>query len=819
MSSDRITRSGKRACLAAEAEILPIDTAVSPVTPKVNGSEFTSRNSRDSTPLSSPPSSIVSPFSSVRSSPSTGNKDSLIIKLGISGDKLAAVSPHRIEPLRRILAPISPSQKGQKQPAEPYHSNALQDKPAPIGKPTVWAAKRQQLCETLPYYKAYQSAAYTSEGVVYGFMCDKEVGVRDRFDDQILISRIGGGRSQDETGKMVQTKDQVKKTARVLAFEQSKELKVPVAIIAGQGNSIAPSKMPHYYNVLDYFHVTDVWADVNNGCKTWMARMEKINLYEPSWWSPQESKLRSYPDFANPEARTLNCQICGVGSKCIYNQGWACLNPECKEFFQFADGFDDSTLDYNSDFLNERTSFNGYITSHLSPPLLTEEDLTAMHAYGIEEVFKKGIVCPSCQGCTRRRDWAFWDCENCGARYQLPQRPVPIADATADGSKVRDSPVKFIFGNAVRSLNPQIVGQYKVYDFVLPDEKGVNIGNIRIYKSNAFINGQVDGPDDLFREIQEADCGLKRNPVRQKGAVGEILTSHWTANWGAPYKFAVAQISKPFSEAPAVVIKSLKRMTWAGERALTDDAVTQEFLSTNPNYAQEAFTPFNEVLSLGYFEKSDIDYHDDGEKELGATVATLSLGCSATMAFRPKGKNLIQGPPQKGNMKGTKKDVLKLTLEHGDIMVMHGREIQKLYDHAVIPHGKVRFALTCRHIRPETLPQGERAYAVSAGQLPLGSERWDYDGDLNAMHIDQDLGDLNATPVVRKTRASKAEPAVRKSRALALASVVQKPTAEELKSELVDQMKTRLQAGEIDEEAATEVIETLQAPQVKDKEE
>ncbi|KAL5345199.1 hypothetical protein ACLOAV_009568 [Pseudogymnoascus australis] len=30
-----------------------------------------------------------------------------------------------------------------------------------------------------------------------------------------------------------------------------------------------PSKLPHYYNVLDRFHVTDVWVEKIEGGRTW----------------------------------------------------------------------------------------------------------------------------------------------------------------------------------------------------------------------------------------------------------------------------------------------------------------------------------------------------------------------------------------------------------------------------------------------------------------------------------------------------------------------------------------------------------------------
>jgi len=71
----------------------------------------------------------------------------------------------------------------------PYHKPQQDHLPDPYGKPPVWAAKRQQLCETLPYYRAYMSGAYMHEGLVSGSLIDKEVGIRDVFDDEVIITR------------------------------------------------------------------------------------------------------------------------------------------------------------------------------------------------------------------------------------------------------------------------------------------------------------------------------------------------------------------------------------------------------------------------------------------------------------------------------------------------------------------------------------------------------------------------------------------------------------------------------------------------------
>lgn len=73
-----------------------------------------------------------------------------------------------------------------------------------------------------------------------------------------------------------------------------------------------------------------------------------------------------------------------------------------------------------------------------------------------------------------------------------------------------------------------------------------------------------------------------------------------------------------------------------------------------------------------------VQWHDDGEKELGPTVATLSLGAAAVMRFRPKRKSTI-GTRGK-NKTGIKQPVLTFLLNHGDICIMHGTQIHQLYE-------------------------------------------------------------------------------------------------------------------------------------------
>lgn len=138
----------------------------------------------------------------------------------------------------------------------------------------------------------------------------------------------------------------------------------------------------------------------------------------------------------------------------------------------------------------------------------------------------------------------------------------------------------------------------------------------------------------------------------------------------------------------------------------------------------------SDVLCLSTLTDADKpQWHDDGEKDLGPDIASLSLGGAATMNFRLKSKHWMfkervaknynpQQPVLPGsqawkirlavnelyhagqmpeyedakaqlfkslNSKGetNKKNgfaVLSLELRHGDMVVMHGEDIQKHYE-------------------------------------------------------------------------------------------------------------------------------------------
>lgn len=69
-----------------------------------------------------------------------------------------------------------------------------------------------------------------------------------------------------------------------------------------------------------------------------------------------------------------------------------------------------------------------------------------------------------------------------------------------------------------------------------------------------------------------------------------FVTRSLTVFKGLKYKYSAAVPTMPFSEAPAVIIEALNKMSWVNETAQEGDAVK----------------PLNEALSLGYFEEQAI---------------------------------------------------------------------------------------------------------------------------------------------------------------------------------------------------------------------
>lgn len=236
-----------------------------------------------------------------------------------------------------------------------------------------------------------------------------------------------------------------------------------------------------------------------------------------------------------------------------------------------------------------------------------------------------------------------------------------------------------------------------------------------------------------------------------EGAARAITATRSRLNWAAKYLLSCEPTSP-----------SSPTSTPSPPGSPSSSPPSPSHLTPSPPLQHFTTHPFNEVLALCYFASQKISYHDDGEHGLGPTIATLSLGAPGTMRLRLKAKHhhgvstagvYTDAPPVPGSIaytarlahgpalaalraqdprayrarlktlprelglraRGEARDVLRLEVAHGDVVVMHGAELQRYYEHAVEHAGRLRVALTCRYIDPASLSEGERGGSEVVG--------------------------------------------------------------------------------------------------------
>ncbi|KAI9753079.1 MAG: sedoheptulose-7-phosphate:D-glyceraldehyde-3- phosphate transaldolase [Chaenotheca gracillima] len=628
---------------------------------------------------------------------------------------------------------------------------APEDRPECQGRPEVWANSRQALCESLPYYQSYQGGGYTYQNHCYGFLVDGHGHFRDMVNASVVITRAGGGLKRDISGKMVATREQHEESAQCKAVQKNIFHKKPVVMILGEGHSGAPCKPIAPYCILGWFKPTHVWIEKDEGHFFYKYRFEKYDLAESSWWVSKEQQPSLFGKDVLP-AETSTCASCHRSSPKIYAETWICLNEHCQDFWKLGRGLKAEKLTYGRSFLRQSTSWLGWKVPH---PVKLDFAFDEGKFYDTSIGSRKGFVCPQCSMCNSRTLWSRLVCTNaagCSFRRNVPPKPVQpesladpnrlIGNGHADPmntmDKDKDSPVI--------ERPPQPIRGYRVhtYDFA-------ECGRLVHFISNKTINAIDGGANDMFREMQEVDVGLERRKMPSTKMKGDNYTNQFSLNFGVHYEYYVDVPTRSFEESCQAVRAARTLLNWAG-----NDVVR------NSDDDSEHFKEFNELLALGYFEKQKMNYHDDGEHGLGPTIATLSLGYPASMSLRMKakyytgmsktGSYVTKAPPVPGCLKYEQRKVaharldgvenaterqkigekiirdlqlttkkrttcpplVNLTLRHGDIVIMHGFNLQKYYEHAVESQETIRFALTCRYVDPFSLKPEHRPKPATA---------------------------------------------------------------------------------------------------------
>lgn len=616
-------------------------------------------------------------------------------------------------------------------------------KPEPRGQPEIWAESRHHLCESLSgLYASWQGSYYGKNGVAKAFMLDGNGHARDHLDENVIVLRASGSMAKDGDNGMKQREDQEQNHqyhAMVNAINQQS----PVAVICGDKNTQVPSKMPHKYNSLDWYKVTHVWTE-RDRFHVIKYRLEKLESATTGWWVPKDAEqVVELGALGSPVK--AHCDSCSNTYDQIYLCGWMCLNSKCEKFWCLPDGDtpDAAQLIYDPRFLKQKTAWtNEQAPIRFRFPLYATSAI-AGEDYKLENL--RGMTCPECGKCNARVKWEGWECTGCGFEHMPKITPLPAASIQDQNYPVTDAyPSSYDSALSHVKLSVEFSHNYRwiTYKFkVSATEEGEVVHGI----ANRIVREETGGPNEMWEDLQTNCHGLVRREL------SNALMNSFTINYGMPYKFIAAGESLPFTDAPWPVTEAVSRLNWA-DRMTSGTAVKDQ-------------EKFNELYLVAYLQDQSMSYHDDGEKGLGSTVATLSLGGRAEMNFRPKSpfyhgmktihykkkrmtvmtkdeplpefpnyelRKQFLGEIQGGNLSEDEQherlaematalraaypakqshtkvdDYIKLSLGHGDIVIMRGAHLQKYYEHAVTPKGLMRYALTCRTVLPGHLKESE----------------------------------------------------------------------------------------------------------------
>ncbi|KAK4989822.1 hypothetical protein LTR50_002998 [Elasticomyces elasticus] len=514
----------------------------------------------------------------------------------------------------------------------------IDQKPRPENRPRVWADGRSEMCDSLPYFKGYQSGTSGSNGIINAYLLDGFSQPRDYFDfDHVVSSGAGGGKVRvKDSDEIFQGCDQ-KFSAYDRYLTNNMALQYPVILILGDRNGMFPARIPNRYCVWDFFKPVSMWTEKIGGRIRQKRLFERLDPIQRNWTAPEDFiDLVKPGSLPAPLKRT--CSSCNKESQQIYLQGWICTNEHCAKFWTFKNGAipNDNNLDYDPRFLKQRTYWaNEQVPFDLRPSLMTV-DQDALIGEEYSRRAWEGIVCPHCGRCTSRVHFDRWECGNkdCGFIHRLSNRIIPAKSLEDMKQPLTHSPA---LPNAwVMDHNVKISHQFQGYHRItiyqpFPELDECFIAHL---PANRTANEEPGGPNEMWEEIQRVggSMDLQRRSLANGGtnyhvSDGMHYTDQHTAvegggrmnafstNYvntddlvalGMPYKFIARVASQSFEAAPDAVKHARSRLNWAARQ------VTHEF----PN-------EFNEVK-----------YHTDDEVGLGPTVASLSLGSAAEMTFR-----------------------------------------------------------------------------------------------------------------------------------------------------------------------------------------
>lgn len=441
------------------------------------------------------------------------------------------------------------------------------------------------------------------------------------------------------------------------------------------------------------------------------------------------------------------CQWCHSPSPQVYEQGWACLTPECDAgFWRFRNRsmrhFTTCNLTLREAFL---TPFPAQDLRSIAVPFSVQPP--SQCASG--EIGNKtaGLFCHHCHRLSCREHLAFHRCAHCG--YQplletqsqvssgiaLPRVLAPATNMTSQALSLLDDVT--INPRFKIQTSRRLVGPFEVLSYEFPAAfLGSKLHLVQLRTTPTEDDqGAGSAPllcdataDKVLAGMKEQNVPLRRHELTMhrscaSGSKARLLTQMFTCNVGAAYKHSTATETQLMSEAPECILQAgtiLSERTKLAGAHLPDDQ------------------DFNELYPCAYVAGMKMNYHDDGEPGLAPVVSSLSLGdVSARMNFRLKKKFVmpIEQPQPSTEQHGHHSNpssrtilqayrrsqklavqntlqipphdrlAISLPLRHGSVVVQEGKALQECLEHAVLPNWDgnrrqdgMRYAVTARRI-------------------------------------------------------------------------------------------------------------------------
>ncbi|KAK9315781.1 2OG-Fe(II) oxygenase superfamily-domain-containing protein [Lipomyces starkeyi] len=592
---------------------------------------------------------------------------------------------------------------------------ALIEKPDPIMPVPMWCDTRQELCESVPFFRSFQSGCYTYNGVALGYLIDSLTVQSDYIDDNVVISHAGGSLESSDSGEYHLQSSQESADKAIKALISNQKRITPLVLVLGSNCLVSPVNVPHRYCVMDWFLVTHAWEDLDQSTrhKSWKFRFERINRTAKPWWhNPKNRKM----DLPVSEIEAHRCSDCTEVFPQIYKQGYMCLKGDCSQFLKVNGQEPADKLQYNEDFLALASlDYRGPMPFDL---------LALPHVRDALSV--RGWHCHKCGKLNSREAWEGWICSSPGCDEKslildrvdsyLSRRERGGLYPTYTGTPISTDviPDESIVSVSSYTVDFGIQGCYRVMKYEVKDVEGTIYHVI----PNKTLCEFANGPDDILKEYKSVMSIFRRYPLQNTKLASRTLAQYFAHNAGAHYKFCETLYKPtPFNLCPKAIPMVLNFI----QAILRAEGIP-------------ACDQFNEVLSIAYVECQKIGYHSDSETDIGETIASISLGSRAVMKFRKKVANVATsrlhnsssqgmhnaeidmlvwsdigtddgiippGVPPSNTRKNGFKPILQLELGHGDVVIMHGTEIQSLLVHSVIPTGEFTIASTVRYVKED----------------------------------------------------------------------------------------------------------------------